>query len=836
MISLVDAEKLRDRADDLAASGFNGFDFVLVSVDPPNKTATLEVHFHNDNGLDAVVADPRPAPDLFSVSGGRRTRGGEADDQVHVEAITKPKNGVLTLTVTPIGDYSTYTLRVGSADPADLTSDPVLGTFDPVLSWIDFKFRPGCFNLCAPEGPAAEPAPEEPLIDYLAKDYDSFRHLLMAEMEKRIPGWEPTSEADLTQVLLSQIAAVGDELSDLQDRVTNEAFFTRARSRVSLARHARLVDYHVHQGNQADTVLALQVKDGGADEELDVTSGDGLRFWAGRRTLDDTAAVFLPKASALPPSRERPLEHKSHIYGPLNEVALYDWSGAQIGLEAGATQAELAMPDSATADRVVELITIPRGPNESPWVDRLLIEERLNPATGQVGGRDPNKRQLLRLLPEASKHQDPVLSEWYVKVRWVPEDRLERDYCFIADGTPGVSAFFGNLVDVLHGGREVTYFTPATEDGEPSPLPGALGDERVLSIEETPWGAICRLPSHHRLQYRDTPPRSEEAPVSTLRVEVTAGGIGGWSGWHETISLVSSKGRADFIVETDELGRSALRFGSENSGGLPLPAGSIVRCTYQVGEGFDGNVGADTIRHVDRVGGSSTPIEECWNPLDVTNGRAPEPAGEIVRNAPEAYRTHQLRAVTLQDYVDRAEQVRGVSAAAASYAWTGSWRGVRVTIDPVGTEDLSPELRADVARHLEVVRLIGDDIEIRGPVLVPLDILVVLCARDDVWPEDLRVVLERELSDSFTSDGRPGFFNPDQWTFGDSLHASQLLGRILDSPGAERVVSLEMARWGRRRAAVDVIATGPNEVISVRNDPDHLERGRIVLDVQGGRG
>jgi hypothetical protein len=38
------------------------------------------------------------------------------------------------------------------------------------------------------------------------------------------------------------------------------------------------------------------------------------------------------------------------------------------------------------------------------------------------------------------------------------------------------------------------------------------------------------------------------------------------------------------------------------------------------------------------------------------------------------------------------------------------------------------------------------------------------------WREDVRFVLEQEFSDSWTSDGRRGFFHPDEWTFGQSLH------------------------------------------------------------------
>src|SRR5215204_5886771 len=110
----------------------------------------------------------------------------------------------------------------------------------------------------------------------LAKDYDSFRHALISWMVNRVPGWQPTSEADLDQVLLELFSAAADELSDYQDRVMNEAYLATARERVSLARHARLMDYHVHQGNQASTLLALELapaKDGMLPK--------GLTSWTG---------------------------------------------------------------------------------------------------------------------------------------------------------------------------------------------------------------------------------------------------------------------------------------------------------------------------------------------------------------------------------------------------------------------------------------------------------------------------------------------------------------------------------------------------------------------------
>jgi hypothetical protein len=74
-----------------------------------------------------------------------------------------------------------------------------------------------------------------------------------------LPGWNSTSEADLDQVLLELFSVAADELSDYQDRVMNEAYLVTSKKRVSLARHARLMNYFIHQGNQAQTIVALNV-------------------------------------------------------------------------------------------------------------------------------------------------------------------------------------------------------------------------------------------------------------------------------------------------------------------------------------------------------------------------------------------------------------------------------------------------------------------------------------------------------------------------------------------------------------------------------------------------
>jgi hypothetical protein len=818
-MSIPNQEALEERARNLGP--LNGLRLVLVRLSPSVNPveARLTVHFHNNNEIATILAatagNPAAARAIFPVSGGRRVPAGALAGQVQTTAVSgSPGDSFLELTVKPIGDYSVYTLHVDHPH------------IDPVFASVRFKFRPGCFSVdCSPDWDPAPAPVEDPATDYLAKDYDSFRHTLMAAMAERVPGWRGTSEADQDQVLIDLLSATADELSDFQDRTVQEGRIGTARRRVSLARHARLVDYHIHQGNQASGWVALALAPG----QQGVIPPGELTVRSGTSDASPTSQAFV--------GRE---EQAVHVL--LNGMGLYTWSDAIPSLARGSTTADLkpAVAGQAAADTVRDLIRTGK-------TRRLLVQERLNPATGGVAGHDPAKRQILTLREGnagAETVQDPLTSEFLVRVSWREEDALRANYCFTVQCAAGkvedVSLFHGNLVQVFHGEVRETIF----EEPSGSPSPGAFPYQR-----DDKGVVVCRLPPEP-LAYRETPLGGELPPQSTLaprppspdahpgpqvRVQTTAG----QEFWDEQPDLVHSDDTDEqgdhFVVETDERGRSRLRFG-DGVNGRRLPDGGRVVCRYQVGLGLEGNVGADSIARL----ASSLPLlsqARCWNPFDFTNGRAPEPVAKIIRRAPEMFRVRQLRAVTLADYVRRAEELPEVSRAAAAYAWTGSWRTVRIAIDPAGSTTFDETLRSRLARHLDAVRLIGEDLELRPPLFVPLEIHVSLCVDSGYWPQDVRSFLDQEFSTGFTPDGRRAFFHPDAWTFGQALHASEILGRLQAVPGVEHVRTLSMKRWNDPAPAqAEVIKVRGNEIILVAGDPDRMEEGFIDFDLRGGRG
>lgn len=858
MTRLRNEERLGDRARDLDGKGLNAFKMAYVTLEAAPKPgfAWLEVQFWNDTAL-----APLPPKEAFAVQGAQGHRAGNPARPVQVVQVAAGAAAdTLRLKIAPVGDYSTYLLSTTGAGLA-APDDALPRAMDPLLNALPFKFRPGCFNLgCTPARRQQAP-PAEPEIDYLARDYDSFRHVLIAAMMRRVPGWLPTSEADLDQVLIDLIAADADEQADYHDRVLNERSIATARKRVSLARHARLMDYHIHQGNQASTWLALEVD---ADIDLPATAGDEFCAWTGTGWKDPGAVIFaMPREGA---------RWRRRLYAQLSTLRLYTWGETVTALAQGTTEADLTGPAPLTRTQAESLrdfflgthaSQVP-GPGEhdvDPGVDQLLVQEALNPDTGTPNGSRIGQRQLLRLvpldgaIPRAEALHDPFTGEWFVRVRWLAEDALRQTFCFSCecdDTVIGdVSLFHANLLRMTQGRPRITTFRAPGQ-----PLAGA-DEHSLVAADEAHYeialrqlgpasplrGVLCPLPASP-LAYRATPPGGERPTRSTAQVSVQ----GFAQAWQELSDLIESQGDDEhFTVETDELGGSSLRFG-DGVNGAALPAGAFVRCRYRVGQGSSGNAGADSILRVDDPGGA---VLRAWNPFDVTDGRDPEPVAEIVRRVPEAYRQRQLRAVTLQDYARRAEELGGVSHARARYAWTGSWRTVRIAIDPVGTTVLSEPLRKAIAAHLEAVRLIGEDLEVRPASYVPLDIKLLLCAHASYWIEDLRAVLEETFSDGWTHEGRRGFFHPDAWTFGQPLYASQLIGRALGVTGIDRVLRLSMRRWnpgaGGGLAAVDIdpaalpeshadkLEVGPFEIIVVANDPDRLDTGRIRFEITGGR-
>jgi uncharacterized phage protein gp47/JayE len=111
------------------------------------------------------------------------------------------------------------------------------------------------------------------VIDYLARDYNSFRQALLDLIPAKLPEWTDRSEADFGVVLIELFAYMGDILSYYQDRIANEAFLTTAQERRSVINHLRLIGYEMAPAAPAAARLGLIVANN-VNQVVEIRKGD----------------------------------------------------------------------------------------------------------------------------------------------------------------------------------------------------------------------------------------------------------------------------------------------------------------------------------------------------------------------------------------------------------------------------------------------------------------------------------------------------------------------------------------------------------------------------------
>jgi hypothetical protein len=364
---------------------------------------------------------------------------------------------ILLVGVSVPGDFSPYTLRlVNSAAQADddpFTITEVLTGFDPQLAEVEFWFKVECppFFDCKPEPADCPPTlPAPPPIDYLAKDYGSFRTVILDRLGQLLPAWDASSEADLGFALAEVIAYVGDALSYKQDAVATEAYLQTARSRISLRRHAQLVDYDVHDGCNARTWMRLEVN-------ANVVLHTG--------TLFHTSAPDMP--SPVKGNEAAALDagvivfeamQDAELFPEHNRMAFYAWGEGDCCLPKDATEATLL----GTFDNL-------------KIGDVLIFQEMVGPQTGIEADADVRHRCAVRLtrittrdasgnllvdplfengtgqpITSAAQQPTPV-----TEIQWGLDDALPFPVCISStfldselkeQTIANVSAVFGNVV------------------------------------------------------------------------------------------------------------------------------------------------------------------------------------------------------------------------------------------------------------------------------------------------------------------------------------------------------------------------------------------------------
>ena len=788
-------EGRRNAVKSQAVPIINGIDYLEVE----SGQKKLKVHFFFDLPGSANPVPPgaqKLTRENVRIEGGVRIRDIQVLD---VDSI----NNVLIVPVDSPGDYSTYTLRL-TRSQTDLNHPD---GFDMQLSRIDFSFKVDCPSefdckqdiVCPPENF------EEPDINYLAKDYSSFRRLMLDRLSTIMPDWKEKNPTDLMVALVELLSYKADHLSYYQDAVATEAYLGTSRKKISVRRHVRMLDYFMHDGCNARAWIYFEVERGSSLDNAILPEGTKLLTKGSdeKSTIipEELAGILLKEDPAVFETME-PLRLDSYH----NEIRFYTWNDSECCLPRGSTHATL----------IDDNLSIKIG-------DILLFEEVVSPSTGKEEDADLSHRHVIR-LKKVEKVKDKLNNTSVVEIEWQDEDALPIPLCISAriedkSGTNVISDMTvvrGNIV-LADNGRTVL---------NESLVPDVVTE----NIRYRPH--LSKTP----LTYSAPKPDPEKSALSAMNWNVRNArpaiflGDNEWKPIYDL--LASDKFSNEFVVETEADGISYLRFGDGIRGRKPF-AGTAFNATYRIGNGKIGNVGAMVItRAVLKEKG----IRKVVNPFAATGGAEPEALEEIKLFAPHAFRT-QERAVTEADYAQMAQMHPEVSKAVATIRWTGSWHTAFVTIDRKAGRPVDPVFRDEVLSFLERFRLAGYDIEINAPVFVPVEIFMKVCVKPGYFRSNVKQSLLMAFSNREKPNGVRGYFHPDNFTFNQPVFLSNIYSVAMEVQG---VASVEVTKFQCRGKLANkelengVIMTERLEIIQLDNDPNFPENGKIDFEIIGG--
>lgn len=788
-------------------SSLNGIDFLEVPGDPGCGTE-LEVTFLKDaQSLDLTVGE-------VTITGGA---------EVHPQSIaaaTPDDPNVITISLDGTGDFSTYTLTLSA------------GGLDPQLATIDFSFKAGCATPsdCLASDCCPAPVISPPDINYLAKDYNGFRQVMLDRLAVLLPDRTETHAADLGVAITEVLAYAADHLSYQQDAVSTEAYIGTARSRISLRRHARLVNYDVDEGCNARTFVFVAT---GTDA---LTIPRWATFYVGVPGLPVAARSGDPVAQQLqdePQPAFMALQDVT-LYIDHNTISFYTWSASDCCLPKGATAATLSCSL----------------PNLQPG-DVLIFEEVLGPRSGQPEDADPARRCAVRLIT-VTPGVDPLNDAQLTEITWDTADALPFPVCVSSttDAAHGsrpvadVSVARGNIMPADHGvwvprsGSEPLGTVPPAP-----PLPVSTGCNCApaappASVRPRFYPALSRRPLTFAVPFAGvptaaaflTPDRSAAKPVIKLHDDDDVS-------WDPERDLLGSHSTDPvFVPEIESDGTAFLRFGDGRYGTAPEP-GLSFSARYRVGNGSRGNIGRDALAHVVLPDGFAHPLDGIVgvrNPLPGIGGVDPESMEHIRRFAPFAYAT-QRRCVTEADYGQMTTQLTGGLQARGTLRWTGSWYTAFVSIDP---SRVTPTVMNEATTGLELLRMMGTDATVESAVIVGLTIELQICVAPGHFRGDVYDALMRIFISGDQCDGRPGLLNATNFSFGETVYASPL---VAAAQAVEGVASVTLSTFTRMDAPwVDGVSQGylkmgRLELPRCDNDPDHLDHGSFGLAMEGGK-
>jgi hypothetical protein len=746
---------------------------------------------------------------------------------------------VLEIEVAEPGGFEPYELRLAHPQ-IDLLAGTIL-----------FDFKQAC-----PTGfdcEAKSDCPGDVLVDvhvdYLARDFHSMRTALLGFAAERYPDWREPLEADTAVMLMEILAALGDEFAYHQDRIDAEIRFATATQRSSLSAHAKLVDYRIDRGSAASGDILVTAKAGGTLPASSV-------IWA-----RPDATIWLPFSTAA----------DAWVHPRWNDLPAHNPDPDQLCLGHGVTSLMLRSAPAAAAET-------PAGVTRQEFLAGKKVMILSDPA-------DPArpKRAVPVTITSIEEFVDPLIltagnPTFVTHIRWSADEATVVELPY-----DGLSVAM-NIVPVSAGEEVTEYFRVGTDDAVAARFPAidpallarilslpkaveregtadASGDGRDIvfryglraterqsmrhdeaalpEVVEVAPPDPATLPPHDPKLFATFVPAAQgeqwqhfddllDADLDTPAFTLEPGM------WRTVKTHQLPFGRFEF-QDYASGGGWTIRFGSGAFGRAP-DDGALMRVRYFTDPGVVANIASESLGIAPPDGASPDPavaalVTAATNPLPFINARAEESAEAIRLRAPEAYRAEPRRAVRPEDYSAIIEKLPFIQRASSSTRWTGSWSTDFVAVDPVDSVALTVEQAGEVEGEIECIRLAARDARRVEADYLDIDIEISVCVAADAYSGDVVEAVYKAVA-------APGFFAPDNFTFGTPINRSALEARVQTVPGVRFVDEIRIRVHGVgdwRPFTERELTAAPDQIIRLQNDADRAALGILRIKSDGGR-
>jgi hypothetical protein len=438
-----------------------------------------------------------------------------------------------------------------------------------------------------------------------------------------------------------------------------------------------------------------------------------------------------------------------------------------------------------------------------------------------------------------------------------------------------VTQIAGNLVPAVQGLRTTEWFWIPTENTDPPlpPSPGAgpansaivrLGPNSTpcdpvpvckytLSQSPLAWVPVGDNPATPVSTQADTSVTAlpemvvEEVPYPQGPIDPNVGpwpyarwlldalsGDAAYSVTPEQYSPVLTSGGTTWWDYDGDAG-STITFGDGVFGVPPVP-GALFSVLYRVGGGAVGNVPAGAITTVVSSAGGP-PVLSCINPFAAQFGADEETNIQVATRAPQRFAAEPLRVVLPADYTAAVEAMPTVQQAGTTFRWTGSWLTVFTAANAKGAEEPTVPQLAQVTQLLNQQRLAGYESYVLPPTYVSIDLSLVICAEPNFFNSQVETAVLNRLRPG-TVNGVTGFFDHDNWSFGQPLEASALFAAVQGCTGVAGVADAQYRQRGVQLTSVelsDALLVSAGSILRVDDDPSRPDAGSLTVTVQGGK-